>query len=975
MFLAGILLVASAVPFPLANGGCSTATFAESAVLTTGDDDSPSSVAVGDFDLDGKLDLAFTNPGSGGVRIRLGDGTGGFPANEQSGFALDRLISRVVAGDLNLDGKPDLVVLNRGAPNSPIPRVVTIHLGNGSGTFPQTPSFTWSVPEGPRSLAIGDLDLDGKPDLVVADGVNVLIRRGDGTGAFPDANASTLNAGTVPDSVAIEDLDLDGKADLVVTCDAPPPGNVTLFLGDGLGGFSAATPLSVAANPRAVAIGDLDHDGKPDLVIFSSQSSDAAIRLGDGTGGFPDADASTVSVGPQVRDVFMGDLNLDGNPDLAFSDGGFNVKTRLGDGMGGFPPAGNWFFPATRVVDIAGGDFDLDGKLDLAVAGSEDDYVAVHRNTCDALPCEGANFAQPPGSPWGALTNPSSVAVGDFDRDGKLDLVVANESSDSLRIRKGDGTGGFPDLMSGLVDIGEGSMQVAVGDLNLDGKDDLTIVHADIGPVFGGTIRLGDGTGSFPPTGGSTFDESLRISSLTIGDMNRDGTPDLVFVSRLSGIVKIRRGDGTGGFPDDDSSTFNLFQPRALAIGDLNLDGKPDLVISSGQTVALRLGDGSGGFPDSSSSTVAGIHPISLAIGDLNRDGKPDLAVTTSCCPASVMILLGDGDGGFPEAGRSTIVTGITYDFVAARDLDLDGNLDLALVERNAGTVTIRRGDGNGGFPDSSVSTVGAGTGPITIAFGDWNQDGRPDLAAANRGSDDLTIQLNTCSNDAPAADAGDDQTVACAGATTQVTLDGSGSSDPDWDALAYSWSEGGNEIATGVSPTVSLATGSHAITLTVTDPDEATSTDVVTVVVADTTPPVITLTTGDIILRRPHHRYVEYDVTAFMSGASDGCDSAIDGSDVVIASVSSDEPENANGNGDGNTVNDIVIAPGCRSVKLRHERAESLNGRVYSVTLAVKDAAGNLGMAVRRVQVPVGPGTATDDGAAAGYTVGGCAP
>jgi hypothetical protein len=178
---------------------------------------------------------------------------------------------------------------------------------------------------------------------------------------------------------------------------------------------------------------------------------------------------------------------------------------------------------------------------------------------------------------------------------------------------------------------------------------------------------------------------------------------------------------------------------------------------------------------------------------------------------------------------------------VAVGDFNGDGKPDLAVANDFDNNVTIRLGDGTGGFPDAKSATVGAGARPISVAVGDFNGDGKLDLAIANNTDNNVTVQLNTCTaNQPPVAKAGPDQTVECAGATTPVTLDGSASSDPDGDTLTYTWSENGSQIATGVKPMVKLAFGVHAITLTVTDKANLSDTAKVMITVADTTPPTI---------------------------------------------------------------------------------------------------------------------------------------
>jgi hypothetical protein len=156
------------------------------------------------------------------------------------------------------------------------------------------------------------------------------------------------------------------------------------------------------------------------------------------------------------------------------------------------------------------------------------------------------------------------------------------------------------------------------------------------------------------------------------------------------------------------------------------------------------------------------------------------------------------------------------------------------------------------------------------------------------------------------------------------------------------------------------------------TDPLNNTASAVQTVKVKDATAPTITLTAGAINLAPPNHQYQTFSVADFVASVSDSCDASVDINDVVISQATSDEAENANGNGDGNTVNDIVIAPDCKSLQLRSERDGGGNGRVYTITVQVKDSSGNVATAVRKVFVPRS-GPAVDNGAQ--YAVNGCIP
>ena len=235
--------------------------------------------------------------------------------------------------------------------------------------------------------------------------------------------------------------------------------------------------------------------------------------------------------------------------------------------------------------------------------------------------------------------------------------------------------------------------------------------------------------------------------------------------------------------------------------------------------------------------------------------------------------------------------------------------------------------------------------------------------------SDEVVIQV--VGNTLPVANAGSDQTLEGIGPSgTTVSLDGTGSSDQDWDPLTYTWT-GSFGTATGASTSVILAKGSHAITLTVADGKGGTASDVVVIHVVDTTPPVLTLKPGR-ALWPPNHQYVTLHLADIIASVVDACAGNLAVSSATITTARSDELDDAPGNGDGNTRNDIVIAVDGKSLQLRAERQGAGNGRVYVLTVSVRDPDDNRTTAVYTVTVPRNQsGAAAIDGGAV-YSVNG---
>jgi hypothetical protein len=228
-----------------------------------------------------------------------------------------------------------------------------------------------------------------------------------------------------------------------------------------------------------------------------------------------------------------------------------------------------------------------------------------------------------------------------------------------------------------------------------------------------------------------------------------------------------------------------------------------------------------------------------------------------------------------------------------------------------------------------------------------------------------LTVQAPTGTTD-PA------DVPACAGQDAHFSTTASGTGP-----FSYAWTLDGNPY-NGDSPSITIPTGSlsagnHTVTVTTTGAcGSASQTATLTVGGA----PVITLNGNSPKLWPPNHKYNTFNVTDFVASASSDCDPNVDASDVVIVSVSSDEPEDNLSGADGTTLNDIVIAADCKSVQLRAERDGNLNGRVYTITFKVADASGNFTTVTAKVTVPLNHGnTAVDDGPAGGYTVNSLCP
>ena len=330
---------------------------------------------------------------------------------------------------------------------------------------------------------------------------------------------------------------------------------------------------------------------------------------------------------------------------------------------------------------------------------------------------------------------PQSVAVGDLNGDGGLDLAVANNLSGDVSVLLGNGAGGFGAATS--YPVGVGAASVAIGDFNGDVRPDLAVANISTGVV----VLLNTGAGLF--VAGGTYPAGTTSINVAVGDLNGDSKPDLAVANEHSHNVSVLLGDGAGGFspavtfPTDDFA-------RWVAAADLNGDGQRDLAVANleGANVSVLIGDGAGGFAAAVHYPLPGGFPTSLAVGDVNGDGRPDL-VASDAGIGGVWVLLGDGSGVFGAATNFPTATKPTQ--VVLSDLNGDGTLDAVLANfLSSAAVSVLLGDGAGGF--GAPSNFPAGTLGVSVAVADFDGDGKPDLALARQGmaGNVVSVLLNT---------------------------------------------------------------------------------------------------------------------------------------------------------------------------------------------------------------------------------------
>jgi hypothetical protein len=605
--------------------------------------------------------------------------------------------------------------------------------GPASAAFSLSSTFTSASapllpdvqPGSPRSLALGDFNHDGIPDLAVIEdytaspGVYVLLGVGDGTYGPPRQFSIGGDFYSDPTAVAVGDFNHDGNLDLAVSDYGD--NTVSVLFGRGDGTFGPPVRYDVGTGSIDILAVDLNHDGWDDLATANYSSNTVSILLnhGDGSGTFAPAVAYAVGSGPSS--LAAGNFSGTGATDLA-------VTNYLSSTVSILPNNGDGTFAAAQTAAVGhnpwvviSADFNGDGRADLATAnyGSNDVSVLFNQG--------GGNFSTPVSLPAGS--GPVALAAVDLNGDGHMDLVAANLGANSLSVFQGDGHGGFGD--PSWVGLPGAPFMLTSDDVNNDGRPDLIVANTNYLSVL-----LGNGAGLFEGLPQSTI--GTAPAALAVGDFNRDHRQDLATINAASNTVSVGLGRGDGTFSTLQTLPVGK-DPQTITTADLNGDGRLDLIVANGGSndVSVLLGLGDGTFAPQL-RFAAGASPSDVTVGDFNHDGHLDLAVA-DYGSGSVAILLGDGQGGF--SAPTFYAAGALPLSVQVGDFNHDGNLDLAVADSGDNTVAVLLGHGDGTFAAAARYAVGGRPGEMVVQ--DFTGDGRPDIATADPLTHDVALLVN----------------------------------------------------------------------------------------------------------------------------------------------------------------------------------------------------------------------------------------
>ena len=583
------------------------------------------------------------------------------------------------------------------------------------------------------------------------------------------APSAIVAPGVSPIFVVTGDLNGDGTPDIVVA--NSQSSNVSVLLNTTAPGattptFAAQQTFAVGSFPISVAIGDLNGDGKPDLVVANQESNSVSVLLNTTAPGAstPTFAAQQTFAAGNPTAVSVADLNGDGELDIVVADFNSGVSVLLNTAAPGattlsFAPAVN-FATGNRPESVAVTDFNGDGKPDIVAANYVSNTVSVLRNTT-APGATTPTFATQ--QTFAAGSEPISVAVADFNGDGKPDIVVASGAASGASggvsvllntTAPGSATLSFAAQQAFLA--GGNNLSVAIADLNGDGKPDLVVARNTGVSVLLDTTATGAAAVSFAAE--QDFLTGTYPFSVAIADFNGDGEPDLVSVNTGVSVLMNTTVLGAATMVPDFPEAATLATgsvPFSVTIGDLNGDAKPDIAIANvdGNSVSVLLNTTA---PGAATPTFApkvdfttGAEPRSVAMADLTGDGKLDL-VTANYGSNSLSVLLNTMAPGATTPSFTVgqnFTTGTNPFSVAVADLNGDGKPDIVVANLGSNGVSVLL---NTTAPGATTPTFAAkgdfstGTRPYSVAIGDLNGDGKPDIVVANVGSNSVSVLFNT---------------------------------------------------------------------------------------------------------------------------------------------------------------------------------------------------------------------------------------
>ncbi len=549
---------------------------------------SPHSITSGDFNNDGKKDIAIsaeTSMGAFSLNVLISNNSNGF--NPLISIPISKVISYIKATDLNADNNLDIIGFTGAASINNV-NEVTMLFGTGTGSL--TLGNSYYTGGALDNIEAKDFNNDGKMDLARNNNGYISILIGTGLGNFISYNFSLeFSSSNFYKSMASADFNNDGFNDLAVTNTNLT--EISVLIGQGDGQFAPLVTYSVGLYPYCIATGDFNGDSNVDLAVANESSDDVSVLLGTSTGSFLPAVNYTVGITP--RAITVSDFNGDGYSDFAcVSFTSKNLFIRFGNQSGTLSTGPAYSLLGYQPVSINSSDFNGDGKIDLAVTNNNNVILIFINNSSGGFL---APVSYSTGITGGGL---GYVLPGDFNGDSKIDLAVANVNANCISLFQGTGSGTF--LAPINYSVGVGPLAMVKDDYNNDGTSDLLISQGS-STFF--SILMSTPSGSFSPA--ITYPIGQTQDVICSTDLNGDGKKDIVIKNRVF----------INSIP-----TFTLSSPNSICLGD-------SVIISASNTGISNYNWSTGA--NTSSITVAPTTTTNYSVTGSTIGGCMNTAVKT----------------------------------------------------------------------------------------------------------------------------------------------------------------------------------------------------------------------------------------------------------------------------------------------------------------------------------------------------------
>ncbi len=723
-------------------------------------------VSIVDMDGDGKLDIVVGNFNSNNVSILLNTATSGSITSGSFAAAVSYTVGtspvNIVTGDFDGDGKADVAVVNNGSTTMSILRNLS-----SIGSISLAAKVDFTTGSAPTGIAAGDVDGDGKLDIAITNSSSATVSVFRNTSSIGSINSSSFAAkvdfttGTSPTGVSIGDIDGDGKPDMMVGNSSS--NTLSLFRNISTSGtvttgsFEAKVDYATGTGANYTALGDLDGDGKVDVAVSNITSNTVSLfrNTTSVAGSFTSGSLATkvdLTTGNTPIMVWIGDLDGDGRPEVATTNyGGLSASILRGSSP---PPT---ITSVNSNAAIPGSTITLTGYgFNTASAANNKVYFGATKATVTAVSATSLTVT----SPLGGTYMPISVTDSTSGLSGvsKLPFIPTYNNAPFV-----PGSISYSNRVTFTSVVNPNS--VAFGDFDGDGKTDMAVISQ----ATTSTLSIYRNTSTSGSMSSSSFATKVDFSmpnnsnGIAIGDLDGDGRLDIVVNNQSSNSISIFRNTSTpGSFTTSSLATrFDIgvgSNPTSVAIGDVDGDGRPEIFVTnfSANTVSVIRNVSAPGTltPSSFSSAVnftTGTSPRDVVVGDLNGDGKAEMIVTNQGATTVSVFTNTSSMGGINAssfAAKVDFATGSSPVYVAVGDFDLDGKSDLAVTNQGANTVSVfsnTHTSGNistGSFAAKVDFTVGSS--PLMLAIGDLDGDGKPEIATANSGTTTLSILRNT---------------------------------------------------------------------------------------------------------------------------------------------------------------------------------------------------------------------------------------